>query len=216
MEQQQQPTSIIYTTLSNRMTMDHEALRARIRSCQTIGAFVATYESPSFLSCLGRLRDAQVGQNRESWAKFWAEALSRNEDWAWMLNHDRKTVTVFLKELLDRWNGTGLVTSEEINCHLGNNRIHQMMKLAFVMDRANALYNMIDLSANKRGMHWYADRDGHRRMLPNLSSSSCAGGHTMNKRYLWLLENDEFLPLGLSLDQELIEWSRPQLSPLRV
>lgn len=202
---------------------DHEVLRLKIRKCKNICDFLAVYEDLSFAQCLNRLRNAQLGRNRENWSKYWAEELSKEEQWAVALNQDRKTVTVFIKEICDRWNpdkAPVTVTADDIIYELGDQRIIQMVKLCIVMDRANAMFNMIDHTTNIRGLHWYADRDWHRRYLQQQGAlpidGKASSGHTMNKRYLWLMERDEFQPLGLSVDEDLQAWIRPQASPLRV
>ena len=76
---------------------------------------------------------------------------------------------------------------------------------------------MVDRVTNARGMHWYADKTEHREILHQRGAIGMErkGGHTMNRRYLWLMELPEFQELGLCEDEDLKEWVQPQLSPLR-
>ena len=177
-------------------------------------------EDPVFTGCIARLRDAQFGKDPENWSKFWAESLSRNEPWAVSLNQDRKTLTVFIKEICDRWNPekSQTVSSEDIANQIGSENIRLMVKLCIVMDRASAMYNMVDEVTNMRGMHWYADEVGHREFLQRQKALPLdqISGHTMNKRYLWLMEKEDFKPLGLWQDADLQKWTQPKASPLRI
>lgn len=62
-----------------------------------------------------------------------------------------------------------------------------------------------------------ADRDDHRQELLAAGVMDMKpGSHTMNKRYLWLMEDEDLSSLGLHLDQELLEWIQPIVSPLRI
>ena len=215
------PVDFSPVSSSSTVMMNHEELRERIRASCTVSSFLAIYETPEFGGCLTRLRNAQLSKcNREIWSRKWALALSRHEEWACHLNEDRKTVTVYIQELCDRWNpynkrmeSSSSISSDEIITQLGDNKIRQMVKLCLVMDRAHT---------NQRGMHWYADRDSHIQFLQKQGVKrgrrrESKNAHTMNKRYLWLLQDDEFKPLvGLQTDRELQKWSRPEISPIRI
>lgn len=198
----------------------HDVLRSQIRDSSTIIDFLNVLTQPDMKVVLQSLLDAQSGRDQEAWARFWAEALSRNEEWAWNLNHCRKTCTLFIFELHNSWNpqkGSGqTVTADEIIARL-QPTLSIMYKACLVMDRASAMYNMIDIKDNLRGMHWYAENPDHRQTLQAQGALAMDqnGGHTMNKRYLYLMEG-EFLPLGLAQDADIQRWTTPHPSPLRV
>ena len=199
---------------------DHEEIRGEIRACQTIADFGKESQDLALCGCEQRIAQAMQGKDAEAWSKHWAEALSRNEPWAFDLNMDRKTLTVFLFEVCNRYNPekNPTITAEEICTQLGPAKLLPMIKNCLIMDRANANYNMIDQKDNIRGMHWYAEKPEHRTFLQQLGALSLeeTSGHTMNKRYLWLVERMEFAPLGLAQDAEITSLVQPRASPLRV
>lgn len=202
-------------------------LRQNIRSCSTISHFREVQLSSGFNECLMRLQEAQTCTtrlDRELWAENWAKALTHHQAWAEALNNDRKTVKCLIRAQCDFWkgrHGTNHPLAAEEIFELGTNGLStkEMVKLCVIMDRARFLYHMIDFgpSSNVRGMHWYADSDKHRVFLreKGFLALEDVTGHTMNRRYLWFIDEEELNPVGLWNDEEYLEWTRPVASPLR-
>lgn len=197
----------------------HENLRTLIRNCQTAADFTNVLQSTDFVACLQRVLDSQKDKDPESFTKYWAESLSRNEPWAWDLNHDRKTLTVYYFQVANCWNPAKSPTLSTAQVVAMGKPLKDMIKACLVMDRSNAMYNMIDQAANMRGMHWYGDLPAHREFLINLGAIPMdqVGGHTMNKRYLWFCQQEDLAaPLGFMQDDQVQTWMQPHSSPLRV
>jgi len=100
-----------------------------------------------------RIENAQDEEDRETWSREWARQLSdpTNEE-AWQLNYDRKLLLQFLYRIIDM----------QVMADIDKDEITRIVRPCLVMDRANALYNMIDSRMNRRGLHWYARIDEDR------------------------------------------------------
>lgn len=134
----------------------------------------------------------------EAWARDWALKLSEEDEEAWLYNGDRKKCLSFLYKIID----AGMVM------RFADKRVNRIVKLCLVMDRANALYNMIDHDRNVRGLHWFAkaDREGMRALLMPLGEE-LPHRAPLNKRLRGLLDLQEF---GFKLAPAIIEWMQPQ------
>lgn len=195
--------------------MDYENIRTRVRQCKCVRDFLVMYENREFMSVLSHLRDQQAGYDRETWAAQWARRLADRDPWALALNDSRITVSLYLFELCDWWNNQEdrTTSARDIVEELGDTKIKQMVKLSLVMDRANVMYNMLEAQGNRRGMHWFSDKTAHRELLAEQGVFVPYGLYTMNKRYLWLLEDPAFEDLGLWRDAELQKWMTPERAP---
>lgn len=184
---------------------EHDRLRERIRDCNSLRSFLATYEFLPFNRCLLKLQHHHVEKDMEQTSKEWAMALANNEEWAVMLQQDLDTVRLFLRQLYEC---TTVQKSLKIQDIMGFTewRIHRMFKLSLVMDRAAALYFVVDES-NTKGTHWFANRNDHRETLSERGYSVLYP--TMDACYLWFLESPELEGLQLSKDRDLVRWTRP-------
>jgi len=190
--------------------VDHEELRARIMKCHSIKDFVEVYESLDFKNCLRQLEDAQVGGDRKGFAEEWAKFLVEHDPRAKSLEEHKRTLKCLLLKLCDACtDDENSLSREDIIQVFKDRRVISIMLLVVVMDRADALYHLVNLSTNVRGKHWYAKEDATIVMEIDAALDSIP---PMNKRYRWLIRS--FPELRLQEYRELMEWVEPCLSPL--
>lgn len=88
------------------------------------------------------LRSAQLGVDREVFAKDWAEALLQQKPWAQSLNHDRLVVEAWLNAICACWDQKEVsLSAQDVIETIGDTKLHQAVKLCLVMDRALSLSN---------------------------------------------------------------------------
>ena len=214
----------------------HNRIRRHILDCVSIQDFCDLYQEEDYQGCLCRLEQAQLGhQDREEWSKSWAQQLSDGTPNAIDLNHDRKTALELLYGICNRWkprsssnenaeeNSTApTVTEWDIVKHFKEQKVQRILTLTLHMDRANAFYNMIDKTTNRRGLHWYSKEDASQLLEMSLTDDGTYysadiivrnGGHTINKRLKWLFEIQD---LHLMDDPNLAKWIQPMITPLAI
>lgn len=167
----------------------HTTLRNQIADLSTLEACRDYYDNTvSFQDCLQVLRSAQTGQDCEVWSKEWAEALSRNEPWAWDLNLCRKTVLTLVYRICNIA-APGDSAEEEakqmklLEDIIQKRRMDELLLLSVHMDRANCLFNMTITETGERGLGWYAK--GEEESYKNLRDPPLPlnpSGGTINKR----------------------------------
>ena len=198
---------------SDRALKIHDDLLKEIKTFVTIAACVTLYESAYFQECIILLRTAQMEhlsssnpavssspiQARENWAETWAKALARDEEWAWALNRCRKTALKLLYRVCDLCFGFSkdgkLTVNDQLLQTFASYRFNQILKHCLVMDRANALFNMINTDTDQRGLGWYSPQDQARYQAlrePPLPLNPEVP--TINRRLKWLQQSGLYGP----------------------
>ena len=186
----------------------HTGLRSEIEKLETVQECASFYDSSThfqeFMRALRHAQDAYVkgkGRNisvieaRMEWAKMWAIALSKDEDWAWGLNHCRKTAL----ELLYRVCNLCFVciddeiswSQEELEETFKFYRIDEILIHCLVMDRANSLFNMTIRSTGEVGLGWYSKYDAS-KYQKKFQVPLNPRGPSINKRLWWLFQVPTF------------------------
>lgn len=181
----------------------HTELRTRIQGLKTAEECAALYDSSlHFQECIRLLRQAQDAfirantngdvskavQAREEWAKSWALALSRDEEWAWALNNCRKTALELLYQVCNLcFDDTGAERSDELEDKFKFRRIDEILCHCLVMDRYNALCNMTNRTTGERGLGWYSKYEDT-RYQEQFGAPLNPRGPTTNKRLWWLFQ----------------------------
>ena len=188
--------------------------------------FVNIYDEPSFRDRLTRLYKDRGSQDPETWAKN-LYLLFRDDPTnprVLQLNHDRKSCLTLLYELVNEWNVKELSVEFEnaIRKIFKPRRIARILGVCLVMDRAQALYKLVQSAPTEdgksiTGMHWYSDlhveletfetpseRDRWTTLLSNYP-----GTGTMNKRLYRLLYSKT---LGLQNDELFARCCKPQVA----
>jgi hypothetical protein len=146
------------------------------------------------------------------------------------LNQCRKTTLSLIYELLNRWRD-GKVSASEIVQTFSSHRFVNTLQFALPLDRAQCIYRMqysychpaADDSGGTAassstppppGMHWVAESHVAHSVEWQERLSFVGGRPTMNKRFLWLLYDPAFQPLGLNRNTTLMRLVEPyQLLP---
>jgi len=190
-------------------------LLASIRNCEAIRDFIDVYDAGVVYACLERMRTAQrlSGKSVEQWAEGWAKSLYQGAEDAKTLNRDRKLSLELLYTLLNKYKGdkvAATLTAENIIVDFGVQRIMGILGLCLPMDRANALYNMTLPGASEPGMHWVSEVHLVRDAEWADRMKDYDGFPTMNKRFLWLMEDEALAGLNLSGNRFMQEYTTPK------
>ena len=195
----------------------HTGLRSEIEKLETVQECANFYDSNTlfqeFIRALRQAQDAYVKSRSRSisaidarmeWAKKWALALSKDEDWAWALNHCRKTALELLYRVCDlcfvctddeiSW------SQEELEETFKFYRIDEILIHCLVMDRANSLYNMTIRSTGEVGLGWYSKYDAS-KYQEKFQVPLNPRGPSINKRLWWLFQ----VPT-LRDDEAILRW----------
>lgn len=78
------------------------------------------------------------------------------------------------------------------------------------MDRAQALYRLTDVAANRVGKAWYAKI--HTELMKQIGAIHYENEHPMNKRFIWLFAWSKDYPEAEF--PALAKWIQPVLSPM--
>ena len=177
---------------------------------KTVADCIKVFDYQYYQECLRLLRttrqkfvqesDLPAIPAREEYAKCWALALSRNEEWAQTLDRCRKTALKLLYKVCDICaDATRAGYPSLVQQHFQPRRVASILADCLVMDRANCLYNMIDDETGERGLVWYSK--GTR--LPHGMPLNHTGA-TMNWRFKWLDQN-------LDLGDPIHRWMQPEI-----
>ena len=188
--------------------------------------YVNIYNEPSFQDRLTRLYKDRGSQDPETWAEN-LYLLFRDDPTnprALQLNHDRKLCLTLLCELVNEWEEQELSVEFEnaIRKIFKPRRIARILGVCLVMDRAQALYKMVQSATTEdgntiTGMHWYSDLHVELETFETPSErdrwatllSSYPGTGTMNKRLYRLLYSKT---LGLQNDQLFARCCKPHVA----
>ena len=221
-------------------SFDHTRLRKSLKAAKTIEDFTSheNYDN-GVCKCLKALREGSVGKDTDTFNNMFGEAFREEKKWATTLHAHRRTVTVFLFTLADRWSD-GSVSAEEMkNAFERSNVIAEMCHYTALMDRAVCHAGHHNIKEKTYGYDWFAEEDWHQKVSNRLEISQDdvdkhtikplipkarelgvenlvrAGRHHINKRYLWFLYAEELKPLGVDEDDEIVAALTPQLAPRR-
>ena len=136
----------------------HQLKRQQIKRLDALTDCDAIYNSIHFQECLRLLQMTrnfyakQAGPEHamEKSAQAWAEALARDEDWAWIVNHCRITATIFLFKLVALLHASLRV--DAMPRPVEQAWMARILSLCVYMDRANVLYNMVNHKTQERGL----------------------------------------------------------------
>ena len=185
-----------------------------VRDCKEVAEFNDMYDAGIVYSCLDRIRAdlRQSGKSVEAWAQEWAYSLCQGDEDAKTLNKDRKLSLELLYTLVNRWKGVKgpqTLTAENIVYYFGDKRIMGILGLCLPMDRASALYNMTVPGESNPGMHWVSEV--HVARYPGWAErmKDYEGFPTMNKRFLWLMEDEALAALRLRYSNFMRKYTTP-------
>ena len=186
----------------------------RIRSCKEVAEFNEMYDAGIVYSCLDRIRTdpCQSGKSVEAWAEEWAYSLCQDDENAKILNKDRKLCLELLYTLINRWKGVKgpqTLTTENVIRDFGGKRIMGILGLCLPMDRASALYNMTVAGESHPGMHWVSEIHVGRDPEWAERMKDYDGFPTMNKRFLWLMEDEALAGLRFRYSNFMREYTTP-------
>ena len=187
----------------------------QVQGCQTIDEFVGMYDSGIVYDRLNRIRSAlrESGKDVETWTKDWATSLYQgNDEGAKNLHRDRKICLELLYTLLNRWKGVKgpqTVTEENIVNDFGDKRIMGILSLCLPMDRACALYNLSVPGEARPGTHWVSEVHVARDPEWAQRMKNYDGFPTMNKRFLWLMEDEGLAGLNLGGNNFMRQYTTP-------
>jgi len=190
------------------------SLLGRIRDCREVDEFIETYDAGIVYSCLDRIRTSlrQSGMSVEAWAEDWAKRLYKGDEDAKTLNNDRKLSLELLYTLCDRLKGVKgpqTLTADNVVRDFGNKRIMGILGLCLPMDCANALNNMTIPGESLPGTHWVSAIHVARDIEWAERMSHYDGFPTMNRRFLWLMEDEELVGLKLGNNNFMRKWTTP-------
>jgi len=193
---------------------DFGSLLEEVQSCQLIQDFCRMYDSGIVYICLNRIRTdlKRSGQNVETWAKEWAKRLFQNDEDAENLHRDRKLCLELVYTLCNRWKGVKAektLEAKDIVTHFGDKRVLGILGLCLPMDRACALYNLSLPGEVRPGVHWVSEIHVARDPQWAQRMNRYTGRPTMNKRFLWLMEDQELAGLNLRQNDFLCEYTTP-------
>jgi len=184
-----------------------------IRNCMLIDEFIEMYDAGIVYVCLDNIRSnlRQSGMSVEAWAEDWAKRLHMGDEDAKALNKDRKLSLELLYMLCNRWKGVKgpqTLTAQNVR-DFGDKRIMGILMLCLPMDRASALYNMMVPGESQPGTHWVSEIHVARDPEWAARMRHYDGFPTMNRRFLWLMEDEELVGLKLGNNNFMRKYTTP-------
>ena len=192
--------ALIQGSLGQEAPREQSDLRNEIKVLPSVQACADFYDaSILYQDCIRILRQEQnsfinankyampVLQAREEWATRWAQALSRDEAKAWLLNHCRKTALDLLYKVCDLCysKSTDIFHWELLESTFKSRRVDEILIHCLVMDRANSLHNMTIRTTGEQGLGWYSKYD-EVQYQETFRVPVNPRGATINKRLCWL------------------------------